>query len=138
MQRVKAPPERHRVLAPMHKVTDQVEQQEACQEAHPGFGDRPRRKIDAQQRFEPRAGERRRLEKNAARNRLETQKSMLRNRRRTAGNSRRLRGWQNSHSPTARKLPMKWKAGFSTGALRGRSRLSLRFWAPKSTFRPDT
>jgi len=57
MQCVKAPEKRHRVLAAVHEVAQQIEQQEARHKAKPGIGDRPGRKSEARQRLETRPDE---------------------------------------------------------------------------------
>ena len=41
VQRMKAPKERHCVLAPMNEVTNEVEQQKGRNQAQPGIADRP-------------------------------------------------------------------------------------------------
>jgi hypothetical protein len=44
VQRVKTPEGRHRVLAPMHGVTQQIKQQKTGDKAQPEIPDRPNRK----------------------------------------------------------------------------------------------
>jgi hypothetical protein len=65
VQRVKAPEERHRMLAPVHEVTHQVEEQEPRPEAQTGVGYRPRWKGAARHHLELRAKGFSRRENNA-------------------------------------------------------------------------
>jgi len=43
MQRMKPPEDRHRMFAPVHEITQQIEQQKTGDQAQTGIGDRPRR-----------------------------------------------------------------------------------------------
>ena len=62
VQRMKAPQKRHGVLAPVHEVTQKVEQQKTSQEAQSDIGDRPGRKINSRYRLELGPEPRRRCE----------------------------------------------------------------------------
>src|SRR6516164_8324153 len=62
VQRMKAPKERHCVLAPMNEVTNEVEQQKGRNQAQPGIADRPGWQGEARQRLDPRPDESRRGE----------------------------------------------------------------------------
>ena len=105
MQRVVSPQKRYRMLTAMYRVHQKIEEQKSRDKTHPLIGDRPGRQGDAEGGLELRPKGVRRREGEAGEDRLRSQMPRLPNRRRSAGNSRRRRGRQNSQKAQAKRLP---------------------------------
>src|SRR6516165_9432895 len=105
VQRMKAPQKRHGVFAPVHEVTQKVEQQKTAKKLSPTLAigqDGKLTPATASNSGRNRAGG---ANMKLTRTRFRIQNPRLPKRRLRAGNSRLRRGPQNSHAATTSRLP---------------------------------